>query len=115
MASANFCRLPDKFCPLSEISQSLPIPEYEIGLIIGKREKYIKQLSEKSGATITISDCTSKELGAVWRYVQITVQVELSIERKTNLHTFGASSASSNDRKRRRYGYIDERKQVVVA
>jgi hypothetical protein len=55
-----------------EISQSLPIPEYKIGWIIGKRGSYVLQLCEKSGAEITISDSTSKEYGTVWKYVQIT-------------------------------------------
>lgn len=55
-----------------EISQSLPIPEYKMGWIIGKRGTYINQLVKKSGATITISDSTSKEYGTVWKYVQIT-------------------------------------------
>ena len=43
-----------------------------MGWIIGKRGTYINQLSQKSGATITISDSTSKEYGTVWKYVQIT-------------------------------------------
>lgn len=54
------------------VSQSLPIPEYKIGWIIGKRGSYVLQLCEKSGAAITISDSTSKEYGTVWKYVQIT-------------------------------------------
>lgn len=54
------------------ISQSLPIPEYKMGWIIGKHGTYINQLSKKSGATITISDSKSKEFGTVWKYVQIT-------------------------------------------
>ena len=59
-------RAPDK------ISQSLPIPEYKMGWIIGKRGSYINQLAKKSGASISVSDSTSKEYGAVWKYVQIT-------------------------------------------
>jgi len=55
-----------------EISQSLPVPEYKMGWIVGKRGSYINQLSKKSGAQITISDSTSKEYGTVWKYVQIT-------------------------------------------
>ena len=56
----------------SIITQSLPIPEYKMGWIIGKRGTYINQLAKKSGATITISDSKSKEYGTVWKYVQIT-------------------------------------------
>lgn len=56
----------------SQITQSLPIPEYKMGWIIGKRGTYINQLAKKSGATITISDSKSKEYGTVWKYVQIT-------------------------------------------
>jgi polyribonucleotide nucleotidyltransferase len=56
----------------SNITQSLPIPEYKIGFIIGKNGTYINQLSKKSGARITISDSKSKEYGTVWKYVQIT-------------------------------------------
>lgn len=55
-----------------EISQSLPVPEYKMGWIVGKRGSYINQLAKKSGAQITISDSTSKEYGTVWKYVQIT-------------------------------------------
>lgn len=55
-----------------QIFQSVPIPEYKTGWIIGKRGSYIKQLEKKSGATITISDSTSKEYGTVWKYIQIT-------------------------------------------
>jgi len=55
-----------------EIIQSLPVPEYKMGWIVGKRGSYINQLSKKSGAHITISDSTSKEYGTVWKYVQIT-------------------------------------------
>lgn len=54
-----------------EISRSLPIPEYKIGWIIGKRGSYINQLAKKSGASISISDSSSKEYGTVWKYVQI--------------------------------------------
>ena len=54
------------------ITQSLPIPEYKMGWIIGKRGTYINQLAKKSGASITISDSKSKEYGTVWKYVQIT-------------------------------------------
>ena len=59
-------RTPDK------ISQSLPVPEYKMGWIIGKRGSYINQLAKKSGASISVSDSTSKEYGTVWKYVQIT-------------------------------------------
>ena len=54
-----------------EISRSLPIPEYKIGWIIGKHGSYINQLAKKSGASISISDSSSKEYGTVWKYVQI--------------------------------------------
>lgn len=57
---------------LDEISQSLPIPEFKIGWIIGKKGSYIVQLAQKSGATITVSEGTSKEYGIVWKYVQIS-------------------------------------------
>ena len=57
---------------VEDISQSLPIPEYKMGWIIGKRGSYINQLAKKSGAFITISDSTSKEYGTVWKYVQIS-------------------------------------------
>lgn len=55
-----------------EISQSLPIPEYKMGWIIGKKGSYINQLAKKSGAEIVVSDNTSKEYGTVWKYVQVT-------------------------------------------
>jgi predicted PilT family ATPase len=55
-----------------EITQSLPIPEYKMGWIIGKKGTYVNQLAKKSGATIVISDSTSKEYGTVWKYVQIS-------------------------------------------
>jgi len=58
--------------PENEITQSLPVPEYKMGWIVGKRGSYINQLSKKSGAHITISESTSKEYGTVWKYVQIT-------------------------------------------
>ncbi len=54
------------------ITQSLPIPEYKMGWIIGKKGTYINQLSKKSGASIAISDSKSKEYGTVWKYVQIS-------------------------------------------
>lgn len=54
------------------ITQSLPIPEYKMGWIIGKRGTYINQLAKKSGASITVSDSKSKEYGTVWKNVQIT-------------------------------------------
>ena len=53
-------------------SQSLPIPEHKIGWIIGIQGRYMRQLSEKSGAAISISESTSREYGTVWKYVQIT-------------------------------------------
>ena len=43
-----------------------------MGWIIGKRGSYINQLSKKSGASISVSDSTSKEYGTVWKYIQIT-------------------------------------------
>jgi hypothetical protein len=55
-----------------EISQSLPIPERKMGWIVGKKGSYINQLARKSGATITISESTSREYGMVWKYVQLT-------------------------------------------
>ena len=55
-----------------EISQSMPIPEFKIGWIIGKKGSYIVQLAQKSGAAITVSEGTSKEYGIVWKYVQIS-------------------------------------------
>jgi hypothetical protein len=55
----------------NEVIQSLPIPEYKMGWIVGKKGSYINQLSRKSGATLTISESTSKEYGFVWKYVQI--------------------------------------------
>eukprot|EP01035_Chromulina_nebulosa_P064310 gene64310-87951_t len=55
----------------NEITQSLPIPEYKMGWIVGKGGSYINQLSRKSGAALTISESTSKEYGTVWKYVQI--------------------------------------------
>ena len=54
-----------------EISRSLPVPEYKIGWIIGKRGSYINQLAEKSGASVSISDSSSKEYGTIWKYVQL--------------------------------------------
>ena len=55
----------------NEVVQSLPIPEYKMGWIVGKGGSYINQLSRKSGAKLTISESTSKEYGFVWKYVQI--------------------------------------------
>ena len=55
-----------------EITQSLPIPEFKMGWIVGKKGSYITQLCRKSGAHITISESTSKEYGMIWKYVQIT-------------------------------------------
>lgn len=43
-----------------------------MGWIIGKKGTYVNQLAKKSGATIVISDSTSKEYGTVWKYVQIS-------------------------------------------
>jgi len=57
---------------LDEISQSIPIPEFKIGWIIGKKGSYIVQLAQKSGAAITVSEGTSKEFGIVWKYVQVS-------------------------------------------
>lgn len=48
-----------------EITQSLPIPEYKMGWIIGKRGTYINQLAKKSGANIVVSDSTSREYVSV--------------------------------------------------
>ena len=44
----------------------------KVAWIIGKHGSYVKQLQQKSGATIVVSTTTSKEYGRVWRYVQIT-------------------------------------------
>jgi predicted PilT family ATPase len=55
-----------------EITQSIPIPEHKMGWIVGKKGSYISQLCKKSGATISISESSSKEYGMVWKYVQIT-------------------------------------------
>ena len=52
--------------------QSIPIPANKVAWIIGKHGSYVKQLQQKSGATIVVSTTTSKEYGRVWRYVQIT-------------------------------------------
>ena len=52
--------------------QSIPIPAYKIAWIIGRQGSYVKQLQQKSGATIVVTTTTSKEYGRVWRYVQIT-------------------------------------------
>eukprot|EP01039_Chlorochromonas_danica_P006722 gene6721-7431_t len=57
---------------VEQISQSLPIPEHKVGWIVGKKGSYITQLCSKSGATISISESTSREFGMVWKYVQIT-------------------------------------------
>ncbi len=43
-----------------------------MGWIVGKQGSYISQLSRKSGATISISESSSREFGIVWKYVQIT-------------------------------------------
>ena len=53
------------------ITQGLPIPEHKIGWIIGKRGSYVKQLEEKSGCSLRISDDTSTEYGIIWRYVMM--------------------------------------------
>lgn len=54
------------------ITQSLPVPEYKMGWIVGKKGSYINQLSKKSGAHFSISESTSTEFGTVWKYVQIS-------------------------------------------
>jgi predicted PilT family ATPase len=64
--------------------QSLPIPEYKMGWIIGKRGTYIAQLSKKSGATITISDSVQKEYGTIWKNVILSGS-EQSVERAKKL------------------------------
>jgi predicted PilT family ATPase len=56
---------------VEEIHQSIPVPDYKIGWIIGKQGSYINQMIKKSGASITISESTSQEFGRVWRYVHI--------------------------------------------
>ena len=52
--------------------QSIPVPGYKMGWIIGKRGSYVKQLQKKSGAQISVSNTTSKEYGTVWKYIQIS-------------------------------------------
>ena len=52
--------------------QSIPIPADKVAWIIGKHGSYVKQLQQKSGATIVVSTTTSKEWPRIWRYVQIT-------------------------------------------
>ncbi len=54
------------------IQQSIPVPFYKIGWIVGKRGSYINQLCRKSGATIVISDSESREYGTTWKYVMIS-------------------------------------------
>jgi len=66
------------------IQQSFPIPVHKIGWIIGKRGSYVKQLQQKSGATIVVSNTTSKEYGQVWKYLQI-VGTGRSIDRAKKL------------------------------
>lgn len=53
------------------INQSIPIPEQKIGWMIGKSGSYLNQLCLKSGASITISESSSKEYGRVWKYIQL--------------------------------------------
>jgi len=53
------------------ITQGMPIPEQKIGWIIGKHGSYVKQLEEKSGCSLRISDDTSTEYGITWRYVMM--------------------------------------------
>ena len=55
-----------------EIYQSLPLPEYKVGWVIGKRGSYIKQLEKKSGALISISETTTFEHDLVWKFVHIS-------------------------------------------
>ena len=64
--------------------QSFPIPVHKIGWIIGKRGSYVKQLQQKSGATIVVSNTTSKEYGQVWKYLQI-VGTGRSLDRAKKL------------------------------
>ena len=53
------------------ITQGMPIPEQKIGWIIGSRGSYVKQLEQRSGCSLRISDDTSTEYGVVWRYVMM--------------------------------------------
>jgi hypothetical protein len=53
------------------ITQGMPIPEQKIGWIIGSRGSYVKQLEQRSGCSLRISDDTSTEYGIVWRYVMM--------------------------------------------
>ena len=68
------------------VTQGLPIPEYKMGWIIGKKGTYINQLAKKSGANITVSDSKSKEYGTVWKYVQITGNLRAIDRAKKLLH-----------------------------
>ena len=56
---------PDQF------QHSIPIPAHKVGWIVGKNGSYIRQLSEKSGANVVISDSESTEFGTTRKYVQI--------------------------------------------
>ena len=97
-----------------EISQSLPIPEYKMGWVIGKRGSYINQLSTKSGATITISDSTSREYGNVWKYIQITGTGRAVDRAKKLLHIRLERLEPRSDDATRLNGVIDdtERKRI---
>jgi hypothetical protein len=55
-----------------EITQSFPIPACKTGWVVGRKGSYIDQLRERSGASITISESTSRAYGTVWNYLQIT-------------------------------------------
>ena len=91
-----------------EISQSLPIPEYKMGWVIGKRGSYINQLSTKSGATITISDSTSREYGNVWKYIQITGTGRAVDRAKKLLHIRLERLEPRSDDATRLNGVIDD-------
>lgn len=64
----------EKSTPPSEevYQQSFPVHEHKIGWIIGKGGSYVKQLQQKSGATIVVSNTKSVEYGQTWKYLQIT-------------------------------------------
>ena len=53
------------------ITQGMPIPDYKIGWIIGKSGSYVKQLEERSGCSLRVSDDTSNEYGITWRYLMM--------------------------------------------
>ena len=69
-----------------EIYQSLPLPEYKVGWIIGKRGSYIKQLEKKSSALISISETTTFEHDIMWKFVHISGSGRAVDKAKKLLH-----------------------------